>query len=134
MTTERVLDEVARERLRQETLRAEGRFRYTCADRGMDDGNKLACLAEEFGEVAKTMLHNRRLVSDGGGDLRTELIHVAAVAVAWAESIPAQAEEHPESREGMVTVYRADGTYAGCMGVERWERLVREDQGEEQTL
>lgn len=85
--TEHVLNEVGRERLRQETLKAEGRFRYTCADSRMDDGEKLACLAEEFGEVAKAMLHNRMLVSDGGGDLRTELIHVAAVAVAWAESI-----------------------------------------------
>ena len=86
-STEHVLNDVSRERLRQETLKAEGRFRRTCADRQMDDGDKLACLAEEFGEVAKAMLHNRMLVSDGGGDLRTELIHVAAVAVAWAESI-----------------------------------------------
>lgn len=87
--TEHVLNDVARERLRQETLKAEGRFRHTCADRGMDDGEKLACLAEEFGEVAKAMLHRRMLVRDGGGDLREELIHVAAVAVAWAESLPA---------------------------------------------
>lgn len=77
--TEHVLDEVARERLRQETLKAEGRFRHTCADRGMDDGEKLACLAEEVGEVAQAVLSNRMLTSDGGGDLRTELIHVAAI-------------------------------------------------------
>lgn len=93
--TEHVLNEVARERLRQETLKAEGKFRHTCADTGMDDGDKLAALAEEFGEVAKAMLHRRMLVSDGGGDLHEELIHVAAVAVAWAESVR-RADSQPE--------------------------------------
>lgn len=92
MDTEHVLNEVARERLRQETLKAEGRFRHTCADRGMDDGEKLACIVEEVGEVARAMLGNRRLTLDGG-DLRSELIQVAALAVAWAESIPAPAED-----------------------------------------
>ena len=29
--------------------------------------------------------------------------------------------------EGMVTAYYADGRYAGCMGIKRWGRLLRED-------
>ena len=35
------------------------------------------------------------LSSDGGGDLHEELIHVAAVAVAWAESVR-PADSQPE--------------------------------------
>jgi hypothetical protein len=87
MDTSHVLDEIARERLRQDTLKAEGKFRHTLNDHGMDDGDKLACLAEELGEVGKAMLYNRLMVSDGGGDLRTELIQLAALCTAWAEGI-----------------------------------------------
>jgi hypothetical protein len=29
-------------------------------------------------------------------------------------------------REGMVTVWDHEGRYLGCMGVEAWERLLRE--------
>ena len=86
--TESVLNEVAKERVRQEMLKVEGRFRHTLADRGMDDGEKLAAICEEVGEVGRALLGNRMLVQDGG-DLRKELlIHVAALAVAWVESIP----------------------------------------------
>jgi hypothetical protein len=87
MTTEHVLNEVAKERVRQDTLKREGKFRHTLNDRLMDDGEKLACLAEELGEIGKAMLHNRMLVSDGGGDIRTELIQLAALSVAWVEGI-----------------------------------------------
>lgn len=31
------------------------------------------------------------------------------------------------SHEGMVTVYDRDGRYMGCMGVERFHRLLNED-------
>ena len=84
---EPILLEIYQERERQEKLKTEGRFRHTCADKEMEDGDKLGCLTEELGEVAKAMLHERGLVSDGGGKLYTELIHVAAVGTAWAESI-----------------------------------------------
>ena len=40
---------------------------------------KLAVLAEEFGEVARAVLEQDRAA------LRRELVHVAAVAVAWLE-------------------------------------------------
>ena len=74
-----VLAEVGRERSRQEQLKAEGKFTYTCADAEMTDGQRLAVLVEEVGEVARAM-------NDGKG-LREELIQVAAVAVAWVEAI-----------------------------------------------
>lgn len=82
-----VYDEIARERVRQETLKAEGRFRYTLADEpGLSDGERLAALLEEIAEVGKAMLGERMLVSDGGNK-RKELIEVAACAVAWVEAI-----------------------------------------------
>lgn len=42
---------------------------------------KLAVLVEEVGEVAKALLEH------DDGDLRDELVQVAAVAVAWLESL-----------------------------------------------
>jgi NTP pyrophosphatase (non-canonical NTP hydrolase) len=83
-----VLDEVTAERERQERLRDEGKFPHTCASRGLSYAEKYAILGEEVGEVA-------RHVTEGVIDvtrvdvtkLRKELIEVAAVAVAWAESL-----------------------------------------------
>ena len=43
---------------------------------------KLAVLNEEAGEVARAVLDRKP------ADLRTELIQVAAVAVAWLEGLP----------------------------------------------
>lgn len=56
----------------------------------MNDYERLAVLAEEFGEVAREVLtgEGRRLARDTVGTpeaLRKEVIQVAAVAVAWAE-------------------------------------------------
>jgi NTP pyrophosphatase (non-canonical NTP hydrolase) len=75
----RALEDVCDERQRQEQLKKEGKFLYTCADAEMTDGERLAVLVEEVGEVARAM-------NDGKG-LREELIQVAAVAVAWVEAI-----------------------------------------------
>lgn len=82
-----VLLAVRIERTRQERLVESGKFPYTCADQSAPDAYKLAVLVEEVGEVAKALLVN---TGDKGasGDLREELVEVAAVAVAWAESIP----------------------------------------------
>jgi NTP pyrophosphatase (non-canonical NTP hydrolase) len=79
---------VAEERDRQEAFVATGKFAWTCADETVGDPLKLAVLTEEMGEVGRALCEgaSRR-------DLRDELIHVAAVAVAWAEAIgmnPAQ--------------------------------------------
>lgn len=77
-----VLDAIVLERARQEELFPGS----TCA---ADIGGylKLAVLTEEVGEVARELCdaaNNRREPSD---NLITELIQVAAVAVAWAESL-----------------------------------------------
>lgn len=97
MNTGDVLLEVASERARQEELQRSGRFPWTCArvyapysnapgihfEQGerIPQPAKLAVLAEEFGEVA------RAVCECDMKNLREELIQVAAVAVAWAESM-----------------------------------------------
>lgn len=62
------------ERERQESMRDAGTIGPVDTD-----GERLAVLVEEVGEVARAM-------NDGKG-LREELIQVAAVAVAWVEAI-----------------------------------------------
>ena len=71
---------ILRERMRQEQLRAEGRFAHTAADPEMSDTAFLAVLMEEVGEVA-------RAINDGEGAkrLKDELVQVAAVCVARLE-------------------------------------------------
>lgn len=90
--TSEVLLEIKHERIRQEELKAQGRFLFTCADDGLTNAEKLACLMEEVGEAAREVLTQpeRPLASDTVGTavaLRRELIHVAAVAVAWVEAL-----------------------------------------------
>lgn len=82
---------ISKERNRQEQLKREGRFRYTPADAGMGNAERLACVMEEVGEVAKEVLthEGRRLARDTTGTvegMRKELIQVAALCVAWLES------------------------------------------------
>jgi hypothetical protein len=93
-----ILELVAKERLRQEKLKQEGKFPWTCGDVFNPDSwkpvlnvEKLTVLAEEFGEVASIVCKlqaNRAEAKEVSLDkLREELIQVAAVAVAWAESL-----------------------------------------------
>lgn len=82
-----VLEEVHRERQRQDELKRRGKFARTCAD-AMSDPERLAVLAEEFGEVAREVTEaisdpSRRDVAK----LRAELVQTAAVCVAWCEGL-----------------------------------------------
>ncbi len=76
------VEAVYRERIRQEDLKAKGKFKHTCADKEMSDGDCMLVLMEEVGEVARAVLDK-----EGKGALREELIQVAAVAVSWAERL-----------------------------------------------
>jgi len=83
---DQILAEVHDERERQEQLCAQGFFEATCAGR-LTELERLAVLAEEFGEVAHEI---GDLVAGKALDraaLRTELIQLAAVAVAWVEGL-----------------------------------------------
>jgi len=93
--TEDILHMVLQERARQDALVAAGKLPFNCADPMIDQGGdhalKLAVLGEEFGEVAKEVYELSVFESEAEDPLqklRTELIQVAAVAVAWAESLP----------------------------------------------
>ena len=80
MSTHDVLIDVAAERLRQEGLKASGKFTATCAD-DIPAASKLAILVEEVGEVA------RAICDRDPEHMREELVQVAAVAVAWVEAL-----------------------------------------------
>jgi hypothetical protein len=75
-----VLGEIFAERQRQNELFITGKLPFKCDDPKWGNGVKLPVLIEEVGEVAMAM--------QGHGNLRRELIQVAAVAAAWAESLP----------------------------------------------
>jgi NTP pyrophosphatase (non-canonical NTP hydrolase) len=80
--TEHVLAMLGSERVRQEALVAAGKLRWNCRDDTVSDESKTCPLIEEVGEVGKA-IHEKQ----GMNQLRTELIQVAAICVAWVESI-----------------------------------------------
>ena len=90
----RVLGRIIAERRRQEELAKAGKLPFTCADPLLDSGGdhalKMAVLMEEVGEVAKEV-YERSVYEveeeDPNAKLRTELVQVAAVAVAWLEAL-----------------------------------------------
>lgn len=97
---QRVFHRILVERQRQETLRDQGRFRFTCADEaGLTPSQKFVVLGEEMGEVARVLLNLHELATDFcigairpprlilNTKLRKELIEVAAVTCAWLESM-----------------------------------------------
>jgi hypothetical protein len=91
--TREVMQQVLLERHNQDEMRDKGRFRYTCADDGLSDGDRLAILTEELGEVARAMQgqeHRRLSLHEpvtSPSELRRELVQVAAIAIAWAERL-----------------------------------------------
>lgn len=106
-TISKVLDEVASERMRQEQLKATGKFLWTCADNeafrqkvlaAVTEPEKLAVLGEEFGEVCKEVVEEviatDRMSPSRAFEcrlkLRKELLEVAACCVAWVESLDAR--------------------------------------------
>lgn len=92
-----ILQLVHRERLRQDDLKEEGKFAFTCADQGITHHENYTVLGEEFGEVGHVL--NEAL---GGRvfdmqELRKELIQIAAVAVAWVEKVDNDIEAHKQA-------------------------------------
>lgn len=84
------------ERRRQDQLKAEGRFKHTCADAEMSNYQRHTCLSEEVGEVAEAILtldglaqaraRGLKVGDEGHLHLREELVQVAAICLAWLES------------------------------------------------
>jgi NTP pyrophosphatase (non-canonical NTP hydrolase) len=87
-----VFARIAQERLRQEELFHAGHHSFTCSSLIADDNRKLRVLMEEVGEVARSIdllegLTVKRAIEKELNNLRDELTQVAAVAVAWLESM-----------------------------------------------
>jgi NTP pyrophosphatase (non-canonical NTP hydrolase) len=76
---EAILDIIV-ERYRQQELRDKRRIPFTCDNASIAPEKKLAVLVEEVGEVASAL-------QPDGGNLREELVQVAAVALAWLEAL-----------------------------------------------
>lgn len=86
MSRSAIFAAISAERARQEILWAgpHAHGHGSCASPGVPVLVKVAVLGEEFGEVARAVLDG-----DAAG-LRTELAQVAAVCVAWLESLEAE--------------------------------------------
>src|SRR3954467_6076485 len=108
MTQEYVLNLVRMERQRQGQLEAAGKIPFNCADPNVGNLLKLAVLGEEFGEVCKEVYEAAAFFGQPPADvtakLRTELVQVAAVAVAWIEGLstePAEPNNAEKSEDPM---------------------------------
>lgn len=78
------------ERDRQDELFVTGKLSFNCASRTAGPPRKLRVLMEEIGEVAEAidLLENANgATRTSTRHLRSELVQVAAVAVAWLESL-----------------------------------------------
>lgn len=79
---------IATERERQEALVEAGRFTATCASDEITTADKALIVGEEFGEVCGAALQAAGLANDRtDAELKKELTHLAAVTVAWLESL-----------------------------------------------
>jgi hypothetical protein len=102
-----VMEAIGQERVRQEELRENGKFLWTCASTNIIHTSKLAVLAEEFGETAKEVVDYGISIEKYTAAsmqfpkhrslyflkrIREELIQVAAVCVAWCEAIDKEIE------------------------------------------
>ena len=111
MTNIRIIEDVVAERARQEELKAAGKFLWSCSDDifrvvhdngrseaswySVSKSDKMAVLSEEVGEASKEVVDY--IIQGNKGNtgqqhvhlvnLRKELVQVAAVCVAWLESL-----------------------------------------------
>lgn len=91
MELDDVFTQVRAERARQEWLWKEGKIPSTCASKIVPYSDKFVVLVEEVGEVARAI--QAVIAADKWAPeaeiahLREELVQVAAVAVAWLESM-----------------------------------------------
>lgn len=87
-----IVDAILMERQRQEEkceeMRAAGEPWLSCAEPENTDQHRLAVLGEEHGEVCRALAD---ATVGRPGNLREELVHLAAVAFAWLEYLEARA-------------------------------------------
>jgi NTP pyrophosphatase (non-canonical NTP hydrolase) len=90
MKVKNPIAEIAAERDRQNELFRTGKIQFSCSSETVDLLRKLRVLVEEVGEVAEAVDRVERRVANSRQHLISELIQVAAVAVAWLESLEVQ--------------------------------------------
>lgn len=87
-----VFARIAAERSRQRELFGTGKISFDCASPVPDANRKLRVLVEEIGEVAEVIDFHENAESERErkyqrDELQKELVQVAAVTVAWLESM-----------------------------------------------
>lgn len=84
-----VLERIWFERLRQKDLFRAGKIGFDCASPVVSDDRKLRALTEELGEVAQEIdqIESGDNKKQARIRLKTELVQVAAVAIAWLEAL-----------------------------------------------
>jgi NTP pyrophosphatase (non-canonical NTP hydrolase) len=103
--TATALEHIITERQRQDILKAEGRFKHTCADPELSMMDCMMILVEEVGELSRAILTQERLTFDRPDHLGTdkdlatktkeEVVQVAAVALAIAERFVPDSSSNP---------------------------------------
>lgn len=79
---------VFNERQRQEVLKQQGKFLYTCADKELDNYECACVLVEEVGEVCRAIMYQAGIAKETKDiNVGKELIQVAAVTMAWLEGL-----------------------------------------------
>lgn len=85
MRPNEIWSHILEERTRQNELKKVAMILPACAD-PIDEAVKLAALTEEVGEVARAVMA-RGGWSGEEDNLREELVQVAAICVAWLETL-----------------------------------------------
>lgn len=82
-----ILIDIVKERARQGLLCRQGKFRYTLDSPRLVHTERLAVLIEEIGEVATHCQSGMNGEVTDSLALRTELVQVAALSLAWIEAL-----------------------------------------------
>ena len=83
-----VFTRISAERGRQSLLLRQGKLLFNCSSIVVDPRRKLRVIVEELGEVAEALFRLEASDSKASREhLITELVQVAAVAVAWLEAL-----------------------------------------------
>lgn len=123
MSTEDILVEVFRERVRQEQAHLDGKHPIRIAAAGTDNGFRCSVLMEEVGEVAhevneiagvikRNPMNAGECVEYRRERLKKELIQVAAVAVAWVRGLENEEESHAPTSMPLTYTNRDLGSVA----------------------
>lgn len=95
--TAQVLNRIRDERIRQDQLIRDGKIHGACEDPNESDLIKLPILMEEVGEVALEINDVAQDDPKYANHMHEELIQVAAVACAWAESFEEKVNAYHEN-------------------------------------